>query len=209
MLNIRREDARFLGACFVELGLGLAAIMIGLWMGPDPRNLIPHWKDDWGIATGFGWGAAAGVVLAGVMLLVGQLPIRPIQQLNEMSAFHLMELLRGLSTSQLIVLALSAGVGEELLFRGWLMQVFTGDMTVCTQQEVIVAIFGSSIIFGFAHPMSVTYVIMAILMGIALGSLYWFTQNLLAPIVAHWFYDAILMVLMVRSRKGTAGGKLP
>ncbi|MEI7459538.1 MAG: CPBP family intramembrane glutamic endopeptidase [Pirellula sp.] len=154
---------------------------------------------DWsGLALGLGIGAVVGGLLAGGMLLVQLIPLEAIRSLNDRSTHQLMQLLRGLSVPQLIAVALTAGVGEELLFRGWLMQFLTGEMANCTQQEIFFGILVSSLVFGFAHPMSVSYVIVATLMGVILGTLYWYYDNLLVPIVAHWIYDAILMVWLTR-----------
>jgi membrane protease YdiL (CAAX protease family) len=41
------------------------------------------------------------------------------------------------------------------------------------------------------------------MMGIAMGLLHWYFQNLLVPIVAHWVYDAIVMVWLVKRADST------
>ena len=198
VFSIHRDDAKFLSACSLELGLGCLAFALGIVIGPDPRNRIPSLFDWEGLALGLGIGAVVGGLLAGGMLLVQLIPLEAIRSLNDRSTHQLMQLLRGLSIPQLIAVALTAGVGEELLFRGWLMQFLTGEMANCTQQEIFFGILVSSLVFGFAHPMSVSYVIVATLMGVVLGTLYWYYDNLLVPIVAHWIYDAILMVWLTR-----------
>ena len=198
-LPIHHDDAKFLGACFLELGLGCVAFALGFLIGPDPRNRIPSFFDLPGLFQGLWVGALSGFLLAGLMIFVHKLPLRAIRSLNDFTTRQLLQLLGGLSIPQLIAVALTAGVGEELLFRGWLMQTITGNMALCTHQEMIVGILVSSLVFGFAHPMSFTYVILATLMGGVLGSLYFYFDNLLVPIVTHWIYDAILMVLLVRS----------
>lgn len=187
--------------CSLELGLGCLAFALGLVLGPDPRNQIPSVSDWAGLSQGLGIGVLAGSVLAGGMLLAQWIPLEAIRTLNDRSTHQVMQLLRGLSIPQLIAVALTAGVGEELLFRGWLMQFLTGDMANCTQQEIFFGILASSLVFGFAHPMSVAYIILATLMGVILGTLYWYYDNLLVPIVAHWIYDAILMVWLTRFGK--------
>ena len=83
------------------------------------------------------------------------------------------------------------------------MQWMTGDMTLSTSSELAIGIFVSSLVFGLAHPMSVVYVFLAFLMGLIFGVLYWLTNNLLAPIAAHWIYDAIVMIWLVRSKTVT------
>ena len=137
------------------------------------------------------------------MQLAGMLPIRTIQSLSEYAEQQLGLLLNGLSVGQLIAVALAAGVGEELLFRGLIMQGMVGEMQTCTTQTLVLGILVSSLAFGLAHPMSVTYVVFAFLMGLAMGVLHWYFQNLLVPIVAHWIYDAIIMIWLVNRRNST------
>jgi membrane protease YdiL (CAAX protease family) len=198
LLPLHPMDAKFFGACLLELGLGGLALGLGVAMGPDPRNDIPLLVDWRAIAVGFGVGALAGLLLAILISLVQMVPLRAIQSLNDHATAQLLHLLRGLSVPQLLTVALTAGVGEELLFRGWLMQSLTGNLTFCTWQEIVFGISVSSIVFGLAHPMSLMYVIVATIMGAVLGTLYWYFGNLLVPIVTHWVYDAVLMVWLVR-----------
>jgi uncharacterized protein len=193
-------DNRFLVMCSVELGLGALALVLGYIVGIDPRVLIPRWNDFLGVSTGLIFGGAAGVLLAGFVMSLGRLPIRAFQELSTHTAKQLMSLLTGFTIPHLLVIALSAGIGEELLFRGLAMQQFTGDMSMCTPQEIVLAILFSSLIFGFAHPISRIYVAFATGMGIIMGLLYWYFNNLLVPIVAHWIYDAIMMVWLVKQK---------
>ena len=83
------------------------------------------------------------------------------------------------------------------------MQGMVGEMHSCTTQTLAIGLLVSSLAFGLAHPMSVTYVAFAFLMGLAMGGLHWYFQNLLVPIVAHWIYDAIMMVWLVNRRNST------
>ncbi len=198
--TIREEDRRFAFACCLELGLGLFALVMGGAFGVEVRSNIPALSDGERCATGLLIGSAAGILMAIVMQGISKIPLRSIQALNEVASVQLWSLLKGLSTAQLIVLALTAGVGEELLFRGWLMQSITGSVSTCSMESLVAGIIGSSILFGFAHPISRMYVFLAFLMGCFFGILYWCTNNLLVPIAAHWIYDAILMVAFVRSQ---------
>jgi len=197
------RDKRFLSMCMVELGLGLVAIVVGWIIGFDPRSLVPDWRDWYSIGEGLVVGCVAGVVLVFVMLILALVPLRSIQSLNEHAERQLRLLLSGLSVAQLIAVSLAAGVGEELLFRGLVMQWLIGDMQSCTTQSLIFGIIVSALVFGLAHPMSIAYVIFAFFMGLAMGVLHWYFQNLLVPIVAHWVYDAIMMVWLVNRTNST------
>lgn len=203
LVMLEPRDKRFLSMCMVELGLGLVAIVAGWIIGFDPRSLVPDWRDWYSIGEGLVVGCVAGVVLVFVMLILALVPLRSIQSLNEHAERQLRLLLSGLSVAQLIAVSLAAGVGEELLFRGLVMQWLIGDMQSCTTQSLIFGIIVSALVFGLAHPMSIAYVIFAFFMGLAMGVLHWYFQNLLVPIVAHWVYDAIMMVWLVNRTNST------
>jgi membrane protease YdiL (CAAX protease family) len=203
LVMLEPRDKRFLSMCMVELGLGLVAIVAGWIIGFDPRSLVPDWRDWYSIGEGLVVGCVAGVVLVFVMLILALVPLRSIQSLNEHAERQLRLLLSGLSVAQLIAVSLAAGVGEELLFRGLVMQWLIGDMQSCTTQSLIFGIIVSALVFGLAHPMSIAYVVFAFFMGLAMGVLHWYFQNLLVPIVAHWVYDAIMMVWLVNRTNST------
>jgi len=203
LVMLEPRDKRFLSMCMVELGLGLVAIVAGWIIGFDPRSLVPDWRDWYSIGEGLVVGCVAGVVLVFVMLILAFVPLRSIQSLNEHAERQLRLLLSGLSVAQLIAVSLAAGVGEELLFRGLVMQWLIGDMQSCTTQSLIFGIIVSALVFGLAHPMSIAYVVFAFFMGLAMGVLHWYFQNLLVPIVAHWVYDAIMMVWLVNRTNST------
>lgn len=203
LVMLEPRDKRFLSMCMVELGLGLVAIAAGWIIGFDPRSLVPDWRDWYSIGEGLVVGFLAGVMLVFVMLILALFPLRSIQSLNEHAERQMRLLLSGLSVAQLIAVSLAAGVGEELLFRGLVMQWLIGDMQSCTTQSLIFGIIVSALVFGLAHPMSIAYVVFAFFMGLAMGVLHWYFQNLLVPIVAHWVYDAIMMVWLVNRTNST------
>ena len=99
----------------------------------------------------------------------------------------------------LAVIALLAGVGEELFFRGWMQGALTNRFGVW------LGILIASAIFGFAHYLSPTYAIYAFLTGLYLGVIYQLSGNLFIVITIHGVYDFIALVYLVgRGRdKGT------
>jgi membrane protease YdiL (CAAX protease family) len=62
----------------------------------------------------------------------------------------------------------------------------------------------SSLLFGMAHPLTKTYVVIAAVIGLILGLFYWYTRDLLACVVAHSLYDAILLVVWKWSERSFA-----
>lgn len=98
----------------------------------------------------------------------------------------------GYSLIHLACVAALAGVGEELLFRGFL-QVWLSNHFAITW-----AILVASIIFGLLHYLSHTYFISVALMSIAFGVAYDITDSLLMVMVWHGVYDFIALVALVK-----------
>ncbi len=88
---------------------------------------------------------------------------------------------------RITLMAIGAGVSEELLFRGVLQTWVAG------QTSVIMAIIVTNIIFGLLHFRTALYAIIAGFVGVYLGALYVLTDNLLTPIITHGLYDAIAL----------------
>ncbi len=82
----------------------------------------------------------------------------------------------------IIIIALIAGVAEEMLFRG-VIQVRFG-------------IVAASIVFGLLHYISPAYVIIAALMGLYMGAFYYFSKSLLVPIQIHFLYDLAALIYL-------------
>lgn len=88
---------------------------------------------------------------------------------------------------RIIVMSIAAGVAEELLFRGVIQTWFVNFM------PVIAALLASNVIFGLLHMRTALYAAIAGVIGIYLGALYLYTDNLLAPMVTHALYDFIAL----------------
>jgi membrane protease YdiL (CAAX protease family) len=96
------------------------------------------------------------------------------------------------SPAELVLLALVAGVAEELLFRGVVQTGLAG--TLPPWAAVLVA--GAA--FGLAHFITPAYALLAGLAGMYLGGLFWVQGNLTAPIVAHVVYDVVALNYVAR-----------
>lgn len=96
-------------------------------------------------------------------------------------------LLGSLSTFQIGIVALTSGIGEELLFRGWLFHE-TG-------------LWISSILFGLIHvPPNRKWLywpFFAAAMGVLLGWLYAWTGSLLYPVLLHAGINFLNLQLML------------
>jgi hypothetical protein len=96
----------------------------------------------------------------------------------------------------LVVIALLAGMGEELLFRGWLQGALSFRLGLLT------GILIASVIFGFAHYLSPAYAFYAGLTGLYLGIIYQVSGNLYIVMAIHAVYDFVAMVYLVKKNRG-------
>lgn len=177
----------------LTLGLGVLALVLGYFLGPSPRTLIPRPDQITLIGWGILWGAVAALPAAGLVWLLQFVDLKIIRQMREVSQSQLEPLLRDLSWPEIISLGLAAGVGEEMLFRGWLMAWLAGPVDDWQLPGIAVAIVASAIVFGIAHPVNSAYIVFATCMGLYMGVLLAVTHNLLVPITAHALYDVIVI----------------
>lgn len=91
------------------------------------------------------------------------------------------------------IMAVAAGVCEELMFRG-VMQTWISGFA-----PLAVAVAAPNLLFGVLHMRTVLYAVIAGLVGVYLGVLYAATGDLLAPVVAHGVYDLIALAYTRRA----------
>ena len=120
---------------------------------------------------------------------------RPLVRLRKLVE----ELLGGLVTDchwvELALISVAAGLGEEIFFRGAL-QPWIENLSNPAFALVLV-----SLLFGAAHAISISYFIVATLIGFYLG---WLANNyddLVAPIISHALYDFVALVFYQRLLK--------
>ena len=88
-----------------------------------------------------------------------------------------------------------APIGEEILFRGILYP------SIKQNGYPKVAIFGTAVLFGLFHVNLLTFASLTFV-GLALIFIYEKTDNLLAPILAHAFFNAVNVYLILMASKG-------
>jgi len=105
-------------------------------------------------------------------------------QLNILSLFGRKQRLLLVSTIS-FCLAVSAALGEELLFRGVLLPL-SENLT----KSSIIGLLISSFLFGFGHSLKLDMALcLEILLGLCFGYMYQATNALLVPVLAHFLYD--------------------
>ncbi len=92
--------------------------------------------------------------------------------------------IKGSSLPALSALALAAGIGEEILFRGTLVPLWGW--------------VAANLLFAAAHAINPALFSVALLLGFYLTWLHQATGNLLAPILVHWLYDTLALYLYRR-----------
>lgn len=166
-----------------EVALLVAALIIDtFWPLSVEQNPL---RTSTGLAT---WsailcGLAGGVLLSGWFMFSWKSSFAPLRKIRDFVMEQLAPPLSRCNAWEIMVIAAFAGIGEEVLFRG-VMQPRIGW-------------FITSVIFGFAHAITPTYVIVAGILGGVLGQLQQVSGNLWTPILAHAVYDYIGFYLVI------------
>jgi membrane protease YdiL (CAAX protease family) len=103
--------------------------------------------------------------------------------------------LGGATHSQLLFIAILAGVGEELLFRGLIQAGLFYWLP--TDWKLIGSLLIASLIFGACHYLSHTYFLLATAAGLYFGLLMVVSGSLLPPIIAHALYDYVALAYLM------------
>ena len=170
---------------------------------------LPHWADYLQVRQP---PKALTIGLAVLLMLCSMPLVLYLLQINKMlplpDAFHAMEdstaeMIKGLLQMEglaelganLILIALIAGVGEELVFRGVLQQQLMRRIA-----NPWVALALSAAIFSAIHLQFEGF-LARWLLGMVLGWLYWRNRNLWIPIAAHSFYNALQVLAQYAYKK--------
>jgi membrane protease YdiL (CAAX protease family) len=187
------------GVC-LELSLAIVALVIGRAIGVDPLETVElSWEATARHLRAIVWGSVATLPMLAVMIGVEQVPWGPVRQLRNLVRHAIAPLFAQQTLGGLAAISAAAGWGEEMLFRGLLQtglaRWLDGGPGVC------LAIALSSVAFGLAHCITPTYVVLATLIGSYLGWLFWISDQLLVPIVAHALYDFLALLYFVKWKK--------
>lgn len=180
-----RTSRRILLAALFEGGLGITALVSGWLLG------VKFWRDvnlEW---PAVGWGILLTLPLLAMLALLERLPHKSFVNLRRVADQLVDELFGDARFYDLLLISALAGLGEEMLFRGFL-QTALAEWTGLPMFGLLVA----SLLFGLAHLITRTYAVLATLIGLYLGWAYWYFDNLLAPIVAHGLYDFLALIYL-------------
>lgn len=177
-----------------EGAMGLIALPIGCLFKHCPTETLR--LSFWDLL--FGCLAAAPLLL--VFLLSYLWPIGPLKRIRQFLEEVAKPFFAPCRGADLFLLAVFAGLGEELLFRGLIQNL----LSLATSP--LAGLLGASILFGLAHLITPAYAIIAGAIGAYLGWTWEISGNLLVPITAHAFYDFLALVLLMRVLPGAPSG---
>ncbi len=173
-------------AVFFEAGLAPFSLILGWLLGHPPLKGFA-----WRLADA-AWGTAAAVPLVILFLAMLRWPVGPLRAVREFCEEEVVPLFRDSYWSELALISLSAGVGEEMLFRG----VFQASLTDWVGMAWGLAL--ASILFGVLHPISFSYIVIAAFLGLYLGAIWYFNGNLLTVMVTHALYDFVALGYLIK-----------
>ena len=129
-----------------------------------------------------------------LFLVLYHLPYKITRDIRTHLEGTLYPLFSSFGAFKIFLVALAAGVGEELLFRGFLQNALSQFFGTWP------ALLISNFFFAFAHWISPFYAIFAGLLGLLLGASMIYFENLLPPILIHTLYDFAALYYFVKRK---------
>jgi CAAX protease family protein len=174
-------------ALLVEGGLGVAAVLLAWLLGVPLVDQFP--PDAAKALNALFHGVLAAVPLLFMFWFLVRSRHPELRRLSDQVQWLVDELFGGANLAQLALVAVLAGLGEELLFRGTLLPL------VARWTNPLVALAVTSLLFGLAHALSRLYFLLATLIGVYFG---WLAMDwgLSVAIVAHGLYDLVALVYL-------------
>lgn len=170
-----------------EGGLAVVACVLGWFLG------FPPWEAIVIEPTAFVRGVIITLPMLVLFFVCVRWPVGPLVPIKHFVDEVVKPLFAQCSVFDLAVIALLAGIGEEMLFRGVLQPAFVHWWGLWP------GIIAASVLFGLAHPITPAYFVLATLIGVYLGYLTHWSGNLLDVILAHALYDFVGLLYLVKS----------
>ena len=145
--------------------------------------------------SAFVLGVVATVPLVAGLYWILHAPWEVLARLRGVIENTVTPLFAGCPVWGIALISILAGVGEEALFRGVLQTYFAGHV------GVVPALLVTSSLFGLLHPVTAVYAVMAGLVGLYLGVLAVWHDNLLVPMVVHALYDFVALTYLVHHHR--------
>lgn len=183
-------------AIVVEGGLGALAILLG-WLGVcDINQPLENVLSSTVLQSALIWGLLATIPLLGFLLMILKSRLGVFCELRMTVKRDLAPFFQDWTWQGFLVLAIMAGLFEELLFR-WALQgglgIWLGGGAGTVWAAVLIGL-----LFGLCHMVSLTYGWVTAVIGIYLGLIMIWSGTWLAPAFAHAFYDFVALIAIQR-----------
>jgi uncharacterized protein len=187
------RDVIVMLAVFFEAGLALLSLVLGWVFGHPP---LKHFV--WSLEDAL-TGVVATVPLVLMFLAMMRWPVGPLARVKKFCEYEVVPLLNNSSWSEIGLISVSVGVGEEMLFRGVIQTSISSSLGL--PWGLVLA----SLLFGLLHPVSLTYMIIASVLSLYLGSVLILGGNLLTVMIVHVLYDFAALGYLLHIRPALEG----
>ncbi len=183
-----KPEKFFKTACYFEGSLILVAMVLGWIADVDPFEYLFFSE------SALLYGLFGTLPLFLIFLAMHYMPFTAIKQIRQILIDTLGPSLHRYQWADLFILAVIAGVSEEILFRG-VIQPWMENLWGMTA-----GLIASNILFGLVHAITPLYAILATSVGIYLGLFldYGGERNLMTPIVIHAVYDFLAFLVIMK-----------
>ena len=180
-----------LAAVTFEFALGGIGVLLGWFCGVDPFAHLA-WRNPLRLLFHLACGTAATLPMLGLLLWIRRSRFRGFRALRELLHEQLVPHFADANAFEVAWVSLAAGLGEELLFRGFLLEAFSKFVDPQTFGGWLPLLL-SSLLFGLAHAVSWTYLGLATGVGLYLGILLTISGSLWVPVTTHAVYDFVAL----------------
>jgi membrane protease YdiL (CAAX protease family) len=177
-------------AVFFEAGLAPLSLVLGWLLGYRPLESFTWSAKDALL------GVVAAIPLILLFLAILRWPIGPLARVKNFCDTEVVPMLEKSSWSEIALMSFSAGVAEEMLFRGVLQASLSAWLGVPWGLGL------ASLLFGLMHPISIAYMVITAILGLYLGAVWYVGENLLTVMITHALYDFAALAYLLRIRPG-------
>lgn len=196
MSEVLKRNDGFGMAVIVEGGIAVLAVLLAWLFHVTLREQFAAWGRP--LVVAIGRGIVATIPLLCVFGALVHAKNAELRQLREHVEWMVREMFPRGSAAEFAMVAILAGIGEELLFRGVLQ-----TKLICWTTPMA-GIWLASLLFGLAHALSRMYFAFAVAVGLFLGWLAFQFTDLVAPMAAHALYDFVVLMYLSRNAKRPA-----
>jgi len=182
-------------AVLFESALAFVAVGLG-WLVDVAPWISASWDTGHVLSVlgAIGLGAVATLPMLVAFMILQYSNIEAIGELQEYMDRQIVPLFREATLLELGMISLAAGLGEEALFRG-VIQTYLHQL-MGPDAGPAVPILLTSLLFGLVHYVTREYFIISAVMGAYLGLWFYYTGDIIVPIVIHTLYDWFALAYM-------------